>query len=30
MIVHEKGLDTKEKSKLTFLKLFDNENIVTF
>ena len=27
MIVHEKGLDTKEKLKLTFLKLFDNESI---
>ena len=27
MIVHQKGQDAKEKLKLTFLKLFDNENI---
>ena len=27
MIFHQKGQDAKEKLKLTFLKLFDNENI---
>ena len=30
MMVHGKGLDAKEKLKLIFLKIFDNENILTF